>query len=66
VVFELQPSLQGWKERTLHSFNGGSDGATPQAGPVSDSQGRVYGTTKNGGSGVGCNEGYGTVYEITP
>jgi hypothetical protein len=67
TVFELEPSeTNGWRERILHSFAGGRDGSNPLAGVVSDSQGHLYGTTQTGGSGTGCNESCGTVYEITP
>jgi hypothetical protein len=70
TVFGLEHSaLNGWKERVLHSFAGGSDGSGPAAGLVSDSHGHLYGTTLNGGSGTGCGNGEngcGTVYEITP
>jgi uncharacterized repeat protein (TIGR03803 family) len=67
TVFELQRSqTNGWKERVLHSFVGGIDGASPQAGLVFDSQGHLYGTTGSGGGGTVCTGGCGTVYEITP
>lgn len=68
TVFELQPSeTTDWNERVLHSFQGGIDGAYPQAGVISDSHGHLYGTTSQGG-GSGCYNGVGcgTVYEITP
>ena len=44
---------------TLHSFGGGSDGATPQAGLIRDAAGNLYGTTSGGGSGA-----QGTVFKI--
>lgn len=47
------------KERTLHSFAFGSDGAGPQAGLI-DVNGALYGTTTLGGS-----YGNGTVFRIT-
>jgi hypothetical protein len=70
TVFELvRPKAGRWPERVLHSFAGGSDGSYPQAGPVLDGQGRLYGTTFYGGGGSLCNSynpGCGTVYEVTP
>ena len=65
-VFELQRSLDGWKERVLYRFTGGSDASNPQSGLVLDKQGRLYGTTEHGGNNTGCNSGCGTVYEVTP
>jgi uncharacterized repeat protein (TIGR03803 family) len=61
VVFELSPaSGGGYTEKVLHSFSG-TDGANPFGGVVADSAGKLYGTTKFGGS-----SGYGTVYELSP
>jgi hypothetical protein len=50
-----------WALTTLHSFTGGSDGAVPWAGVISDSAGALYGTTQRGG---GANSG--TVYNLIP
>ena len=61
IVFRLQHSGNGWKEKILHTFSGTPDGENPSAGLVSDSQGRLYGTTSAGGS-----NNFGAVYEITP
>ena len=58
-VFELERTTRGWKERVLLSLSS-SDGH-PQAGPIVDSQGRVFGTTLYGGSAKS-----GTVYEVVP
>jgi hypothetical protein len=69
AIFELSPpKTKGgkWKERTLHGFKGGTDGANPNGGLVLDGKGNVYGTTYIGGyncphnSGQGC----GTVFEL--
>jgi uncharacterized repeat protein (TIGR03803 family) len=58
TVFELDRVNGGWKERVL--FHGDSMNNTPQAGPVVDSQGNIYGTFIYGSSK------YGAVYEVTP
>lgn len=65
IVFEVDSSKTNReREKILHSFVGGADGAYPAAGVVFDSQGHLYGTT-SGGGGTACYQGCGTVYEIT-
>lgn len=49
-----------WRERVLHQFAGGNDGANPYAGLVLDAAGNLYGTTANGGA-----HGFGTVFTLT-
>jgi uncharacterized repeat protein (TIGR03803 family) len=57
-------------ETALHVFNGGSDGAYPDAAMI-DVDGALYGTTSNGG-GSNCppsgsqHLGCGTVFALTP
>jgi uncharacterized repeat protein (TIGR03803 family) len=63
-VFELSPpSVAGgaWIETTLHDFQGGNDGAVPDCGVISDSNGNLYGTTDSGGASDA-----GTVFELSP
>jgi uncharacterized repeat protein (TIGR03803 family) len=61
TVFELSPA---GSETILHHFQGGSDGANPNAGVVQDTEGNFYGTTRYGGHG--CNsQGCGTVFKIS-
>ena len=48
-------------ETVLYSFAGGSDGAGPIAGLITDKDGALYGTTLEGGTA-----GYGTVFKLTP
>jgi uncharacterized repeat protein (TIGR03803 family) len=51
-----------WNYSDLHDFAGGpNDGANPEASPVVDAQGNIYGTTQNGGA-----YGLGVVWEISP
>jgi uncharacterized repeat protein (TIGR03803 family) len=63
TVFELSKSANGeWTETTLHSFAGGSDGASPRYGKlIFDSAGNIYGVTEFGGTALG-----GTVFELNP
>ncbi len=49
------------KEKLLHSFKGGSDGAAPGYGSLIDVGGALYGTTQNGGGSMSD----GTVFKIT-
>jgi len=70
TVFELSPpTAKGhpWTETTLHQFPGGTDGARPIGGVMSDSKGDLFGTTWEGGIGTSCGDlnGCGTVFEIT-
>jgi uncharacterized repeat protein (TIGR03803 family) len=50
---------RGGKEKVLHSFAGGADGASPVAGLTMDNAGNLYGTTTAGGS-----SGNGTVFKL--
>jgi uncharacterized repeat protein (TIGR03803 family) len=68
TVFKLSPTKEGpWKEKILHRFTGGSDGAHPYFVQLAiDPSGNLYGTTVAGGN-TGCGDyGCGVVFEITP
>jgi uncharacterized repeat protein (TIGR03803 family) len=56
VVFKL--SATG-TETVLHTFTGGTDGEYPYAGVIRDSDGNLYGTTKDGGAT------HGTVFKVS-
>jgi uncharacterized repeat protein (TIGR03803 family) len=61
TVFELTTETGGsWSESILHNFVG-TDGATPEAGLIMDTDGNLLGTTNGGGA-----HGDGTVFELTP
>jgi uncharacterized repeat protein (TIGR03803 family) len=68
TVFKLTPSIGGWTESVLHSFEGG-DGAFPITAPTFDSTGNLYGETFRGGI-LSCKSpnppGCGTVFKLTP
>lgn len=60
VIFELLPSSDGkWRQRILHAFHGGPDGAEPAGNLVFDPSGNLYGTTSGGVYS-------GTVFELSP
>jgi uncharacterized repeat protein (TIGR03803 family) len=58
TVFELMPN---GTLKTLHTFEGGADGAAPQAGVFRAANGNLYGTTGYGGA-----YNFGTVFELAP
>ncbi|MGA8493368.1 MAG: choice-of-anchor tandem repeat GloVer-containing protein [Terriglobales bacterium] len=71
TVWRLSPPKKkggAWKEKVLHRFAGGKDGAWPNGGLVLDGAGAVYGTTFHGGyncpynSNLGC----GTAFQLIP
>ena len=75
TVFQLTPpAIKGnpWTETVLYTFKGAKhdDGDAPAGGLVIDSQGNLYGTTADGGTGdcvlLGIKGGCGTVYELSP
>jgi len=68
IVYELSPEAGGaWKEKIIHTFVGGSDGRSPQAGLIIDKKGNLYGTTYQGGVAKNCGAfGCGTAFELSP
>ena len=61
AVFELTPSGSGWTETVLYSFTGIPDGSQPETGLLLGSDGNLYGTTADGGTGNS-----GTVFQLVP
>jgi uncharacterized repeat protein (TIGR03803 family) len=53
TVFELTRSGSSWQEQTLHSFQGGADGATPIGGVLMDYSALIVSTTQQGSAGGG-------------
>ena len=60
-------SLAASTEKVLYSFAGpaAGDGFGPQSGLAFDAKGNLYGTTSDGGTGAGCLNGCGTVFQLT-
>jgi uncharacterized repeat protein (TIGR03803 family) len=65
IVFKLSRSEGGWTETILHAFTGGGDGSSPSASVTLGPAGNLYGTASEG-SGGGCTDGCGLVYELEP
>jgi uncharacterized repeat protein (TIGR03803 family) len=57
-------STTGTNYRVLHNFGRGSDGAQPRAALIAVN-GRLYGTTYQGGSGCSSSGGCGTVFRMS-
>lgn len=62
TIFEVAPQADGsWKESTVYTFQGGTDGGSPSAPLVRDKSGALYGTAPPRGENGG-----GTIYRLTP
>jgi uncharacterized repeat protein (TIGR03803 family) len=62
VVFYLDKKR---KYHEIYAFTDGADGGAPLGLMIRDSAGNLYGTTIEGGSGIGS-QGYGVVFKIAP
>ena len=63
LVYKVTPPAAGstqWTKTTLYAFRGGVDGGFPQAGLVFDSDGALYGATREGGA-----FGAGTLFKLS-
>lgn len=67
TVFQLTPPAGSgsWTYSVIHTFRGGTDGATPASTPVFDANGTLYATTWTGGT-ESCYQGCGTVFKLAP
>jgi len=61
AVFQIDTN--GLNYSIIHSFDGSSDGFSPECGLLAGQDGWLYGTTVNGGN---SNFGYGTVFKLNP
>jgi uncharacterized repeat protein (TIGR03803 family) len=72
TIFELSPPSQkgsDWTETVLYSFQGGADGAFPNARMIEDKDGNLFGVTSQGGNGDCSNigpTGCGVAFELSP
>jgi len=64
TAFELSPSTGGWRESTVYTFAGNSDGANPVSGLTPGPAGIFYGTTLFGGANNCGANNCGTVYKL--
>ena len=61
LVFKLAPKNSGWLFTPLYSFQGGSDGRSPEAPVAIGTDGSLYGTTVFGGT-----DNCGIVFNLRP
>src|ERR1700735_2912924 len=65
TVFRLTHAGSGWVLNTIYSFQGGTDGAYPDARVIFGPDGTLYGTTSAGGD-PNCIDSCGTVFNLQP
>jgi len=69
TVFRLSPTSSGWAFSNLHSFGGGTDGQSPNAGVIFGTDGSLYGSTAGGGvvwPSLHAAAYTGTIYKLSP
>jgi uncharacterized repeat protein (TIGR03803 family) len=65
VVFKVFRAGGSWREHTIYSFIGSTDGANP-GGIAEDGSGNLYITAANGGDRTCNTYGCGTVFKLSP
>jgi len=63
TLFQISRTLAGWRLRTIHAFDLGTDGGSPAGALVLGFDGAVYGTTQYGGNSVNGLT-YGVLYKV--
>lgn len=66
TVFMMQATGSSPAYKTIYSFSGGADGATPYAPVTVGPTGNLFGTTFFGGESVSGTGSFGVIYELTP
>jgi uncharacterized repeat protein (TIGR03803 family) len=66
VAFKITPNGTFTILHTFCSLSNCADGEFPAGGLALGNDGALYGVTQTGGPTVGCSNGCGTVYKITP
>jgi uncharacterized repeat protein (TIGR03803 family) len=66
LTLALTSAAQNTKLKVLHNFGNAPDGSIPYGPLLLDRKGNLYGVTIDGGTGLFCNYGCGTVYELAP
>ena len=69
VVFKLARGGSGWifpRCTCSKEFSTTATDPYPDSPVIFGSNGALYGTTTHGGLGDGCNDGCGTVFQLTP
>jgi uncharacterized repeat protein (TIGR03803 family) len=66
VVLLVNAAWSASAEKVIHTFTGGNDGIDPAVTLAADSAGNLYGTTVSGGTGTLCDNGCGTIFELSP
>ena len=61
TIYKIHPHTGSWDFQVIHTFTGGTDGATGSAGRMLLEHGRLYGAATAGGL-----YGSGVVFELTP
>lgn len=66
TVFKLAFSKSGWSFQPIYAFRGGKDGQGPYGNVAFGPDGKLYGTTIEGGNQQPCPSGCGSVFRLKP
>jgi uncharacterized repeat protein (TIGR03803 family) len=66
TIFKLAPSKSGWKFQPIYVFRGGKNGQGPYGRVAFGPDGKLYGTTVEGGNEQPCSSGCGSVFRLKP
>jgi uncharacterized repeat protein (TIGR03803 family) len=66
TIFKLAPAKSGWKFQAIYVFRGGKNGQGPYGRVAFGPDGKLYGTTIEGGNQQPCPSGCGSVFRLKP